>query len=56
MPADYLAMKKKFQGQGLSLKAAEKKAARIHNSNHPDNPVGRGEHQKKRDPREVKWH
>ena len=41
MPADYLKMRREFIEQGLSEKAAETKAARIWNSKHPDNPVGR---------------
>jgi ribosomal protein S16 len=40
MPADYLAMKKKFIADGLSVKDAEAKAARIHNAKHPTHPVG----------------
>jgi hypothetical protein len=44
MPADYEAMRDKFNSEGLSLKAAKTKAARIYNSQHPNAPVtGRAE-------------
>jgi len=43
MPKAYLKMRDKFKAQGLSDKAAKKKAARIYNSKHPNNPVGRHE-------------
>lgn len=42
MPAGYEKMKKEFMSDGMSKKAAEKKAARIWNKKHPNNPVGRG--------------
>lgn len=42
MPEGYLKMKKKFMQDGLSEKAAAAKAARIWNSQHPDNPVTGG--------------
>jgi len=43
MPAGYLKMKRKFVSEGMSEKAAEKKAARIWNSKHRGkNTVGRG--------------
>jgi len=41
MPAQYEAMRDKFRKSGLSLKAAQRKAARIYNSHHPKSPVGR---------------
>lgn len=46
MPAGYERMRDKFIAQGMSKKAAQRKAARIWNSKNPDNPVGR--HKKKR--------
>lgn len=46
MPAGYLKMKARFMRDGLSEKAAMKKAARIWNAKHKDNPVGW--HEKKR--------
>ncbi len=43
MPEGYLKMKHKFIKEGLSEKAAEKKAARIWNSKHKGSQtVGRG--------------
>lgn len=42
MPKEYLAMKKKFIKDGMSEKEAEKKAARIYNSTHKRDPVGKG--------------
>ncbi len=48
MPAGYLKMKAKFMAEGLSEKAAMRKAARIWNAKHPDSPVGKGEHKKKK--------
>ena len=39
MPHGYEVMRDKFVKQGLSLKAAKKKAARIWNSKHPNDPV-----------------
>jgi hypothetical protein len=41
MPKAYEAMRDKFVSQGLSTKAAKKKAARIYNSKHPKEPVTR---------------
>lgn len=41
MPVGYEKMRDKFIAEGLSRVAAEKKAARIWNSKHPNNPVGR---------------
>ena len=41
MPRQYEAMRDAFKKQGLSEKDAKKKAARIYNSKHSDNPVGR---------------
>lgn len=43
MPAGYEAMRDSFIAKGMSRKDAEEKAARIWNSKHPDNPVGRHE-------------
>ncbi len=47
MPAGYEAMRDKFKKEGMSDAAAKKKAARIWNSKHKKNPVGRGESKKK---------
>lgn len=47
MPKGYEKMRDKFKNEGLSEKAAKRKAARIWNSEHPDNPVT-GKHKKKR--------
>ena len=44
MPKGYEKMRDKFVREGMSRKAAEGKAARIWNSKHPNNPVGRGRH------------
>lgn len=41
-------MRNKFRRQGLSLKAAKAKAARIWNSTHKSNPVMRKKHRKKK--------
>jgi hypothetical protein len=41
MPEGYLKMKRAFMKEGMSEKAAQAKAARIWNSKHPNNPVGR---------------
>jgi hypothetical protein len=42
-PAGYEKMERKFEGEGLSRKAAQKKAARIWNSKHKGGQtVGRG--------------
>ena len=42
MPKGYEKMRDSFQKQGLSKKSAQSKAAKIWNSKHPKNPVGRG--------------
>lgn len=42
MPAGYEKMRDRFIADGMSRKAAQAKAARIWNSRHPENPVGRG--------------
>jgi len=42
MPAGYEKMRDAFRKEGMTLKAAQKKAARIWNAKHPKNPVGRG--------------
>jgi len=41
MPAGYEKMKAKFIADGMSEKAATKKAAKIWNAKHKGNPVGR---------------
>lgn len=41
MPHQYLALRNAFMKEGLTKKAAQKKAARIYNSKHPKSPVGR---------------
>ena len=40
MPPGYEAMRDSFMRKGLNKKAAQRKAARIWNSQHPTNPVG----------------
>jgi len=47
MPKQYEAMRDRFLREGLSLKEAKAKAARIYNSRHPDNPVT-GKHKKRK--------
>ena len=39
MPRGYEKMRDKFISQGMTVRAAKKKAARIWNAKHPDNPV-----------------
>jgi len=46
MPKGYEHMRDHFMKMGASKKAAQKKAARIWNSQHKTNPVGR--HEKKK--------
>ena len=41
MPKQYTKMRDKFKREGMSDKAAKKKAARIYNSKNPKKPVGR---------------
>lgn len=41
MPRQYEAMRDAFKKQGLSDKEAKTKAAKIYNSKHSNNPVGR---------------
>jgi hypothetical protein len=41
MPKQYEAIRDKAIASGMSKKAAQKKAARIYNAKHPNNPVGR---------------
>lgn len=48
MPKGYEEMRDKFIKEGMSKSAAQRKAARIWNSKHPNNPVGKGEGRKKR--------
>lgn len=40
MPLGYEKLRDEFIKQGLSRKEAQRKAARIWNSKHPDDPVG----------------
>lgn len=47
MPHGYEQMRDKFMQQGMSKKEAQKKAARIWNSKHPGNPVGKHAAKKK---------
>jgi len=47
MPAGYEAMRDKFIREGMSIDAARTKAAKIWNSQHPDNPVHGGYDKKK---------
>ena len=47
MPKQYEAMRDRFRREGLSLKEAKAKAARIYNRRHPDSPVT-GKHKKQR--------
>jgi len=44
MPKGYEKMKSAFKKKGMSDKAAKKKAARIWNAKHPNNPVTRKKH------------
>ncbi len=46
MPEGYEKMRDSFIKKGMSKKAAQAKAAKIWNSRHPGNPVGR--HTKRR--------
>ncbi len=48
MPAGYEKMRDEFIQKGMKKKNAQKKAARIWNSKHPDNPVGKGERRGKK--------
>ena len=48
MPAGYEKMRDKFIAEGMSVKAAKRKAARIWNSQHPDNPVYPGSDTKRK--------
>jgi hypothetical protein len=41
VPKQYEKMRDAFHKEGLNLKAAKTKAAKIHNSKHKSNPVGR---------------
>ena len=47
MPRAYVAMRDKFARE-MGYDAAQAKAARIYNSQHPDNPVSRYSDHKKR--------
>lgn len=42
MPRGYERMRDSFMRKGMKKKAAQRKAARIWNSKHPKNSVGRG--------------
>lgn len=48
MPRGFETMRDAFIRAGLVEDEAQAKAARIWNSKHPDNPVGRGEHRRKK--------
>lgn len=48
MPEQYTAMKKKFMDQGMSEDKAQKKAAKIYNEQHPNDPVHPGKYEKKK--------
>ncbi|MFW9893902.1 MAG: hypothetical protein ACFFFO_16980 [Candidatus Thorarchaeota archaeon] len=48
MPRGYEHMRDKFIAEGMSEKAAKRKAARIWNDAHPDNPVTRSHGKKYR--------
>jgi len=48
MPKGYEKMRDRFMRQGMSKKAAQKKAARIWNSKHKSNPVTRKSHGRKK--------
>lgn len=39
MPRQYEAIRNKFEGEGMSTKAAKSHAAAIYNSQHPGRPV-----------------
>jgi len=56
MPRGYEKMRDKFIREGMSVEAAKRKAARIWNAEHPNNPVypGREKKQKKRKKRRKK--
>lgn len=41
MPHGYEKLRDKFMKQGMTKEAAQKKAAKIWNSKHPSNPVGK---------------
>jgi hypothetical protein len=47
MPKQYEAMRDKFKSEGMSDKAAKKKAARIYNAKHPNQPVTSRKHEKR---------
>ena len=48
MPEGYEKMRDKFMKQGMSEKAAKRKAAKLWNAKNPYNPVGRHEKKGKR--------
>lgn len=41
MPKGYEKMRDSFMKKGMTKKGAQRKAARIWNSKHPNNPVGK---------------
>jgi len=47
MPKGYEKMRDKFKSEGMSDKAAKRKAAKIWNSKHPGNPVTSRKHEKR---------
>jgi len=44
MPKQYERLRDAFKKKGMSDKAAKRKAARIYNAKHPENPVTRKKH------------
>jgi len=44
MPKQYEKMRDKFRREGMPMKEAKAKAARIYNSKHPKRPVTRKKH------------
>ncbi len=48
MPKGYEKIRDKLMKEGMSKEAAQRKAARIWNSKHPNSPVGKSERRKKK--------
>lgn len=48
MPAQYERIRDKFISQGMSEEEAKRRAAKIYNSKHPDDPVGPNYEERKR--------
>lgn len=46
MPQGYLKIRDRFRREGMSMDEAKKRAAKIWNSQNPQNPVGRNYEQK----------